>query len=138
MMASSLCAGINREPSFARSNHDKSLSASPGGAEGVSELSEATFEKDVLNAKRPVLVDFYATWCPPCKLLAPVVDGLSKKYTGKVIFFRVDVDKNRTLAGKFNIQAIPTCKIFNKGKLVDDTVGLVSEQVLRSKLDKVL
>jgi thioredoxin 1 len=138
MMASSLYAGLGREPNFVHHFSDNSLSGSSGGAEDVTELSQANFQKFVLNSKKPVLVDFYATWCPPCKLLGPIVDGLAKKYSGKVTFYRVDVDKNRELAGKFNIQAIPTCKFFKRGKLVDDTTGLVTEEELRSKLDKVL
>ena len=114
------------------------FSASARGEGGIPETSDATFQHDVLSAKGPVLVDFYATWCGPCQQLAPVVDGLSAKYAGKVTFYRVDVDKNRKLAGKFNISAIPTCKIFKHGKLVADTVGLVTEDELRSKLDKAL
>jgi thioredoxin 1 len=108
------------------------------GAEGIPETSEATFQQDVLKAKGPVFVDFYATWCGPCQQLAPVVDGLSAKYTGKVTFYRIDVDKNRALAGKYHVSAIPNCKIFKHGKLVGETVGLVSEDDIRKKLDKVL
>jgi thioredoxin 1 len=114
------------------------FTASARGEGTVPETSEATFQKDVLKAKGPVLVDFYATWCPPCKALAPVVDGLSEKYAGKVAFYRIDVDKNRALAGKYHIEAIPNCKIFKHGKLVDETVGLVTADELSGKLDKAL
>jgi thioredoxin 1 len=114
------------------------FTASARGVGGVPETTDATFQKDVLKAKGIVFVDFYATWCGPCQQLAPIVDGLSEKYAGKVTFYRVDVDKNRDLAGKYHISSIPACKIFKHGKLVGNTIGLVTADELSSKLDKAL
>jgi thioredoxin 1 len=138
MTASCLFLSFVCASGFTKTFSDKSIRGSSGGEEGVAETSEATFSKDVLKASHPVFVDFYATWCGPCKVLGPTVEELSKKYKGKVTFFKVDVDKNRKLAAKFKINEIPTCKIFKKGKFVDGTKGLVSADELAGKIDKLL
>lgn len=115
----------------------------------VREISDAEFRKLVwdyskspaavkLNSKLPVLVDFYATWCGPCKQLAPSVDRLQRELVGKVIIYRVDVDKNRFLAEKMNIQAMPTLMYFNTKNQKAFTVGLLSYEELKSAAEQKL
>jgi thioredoxin 1 len=107
-------------------------------AKEVPESSDATFSKDVLEAQKPVVVDFFATWCGPCKEMAPVVDDLSKTYDGKASFLKVDVDKNPQLAEKYKISGIPSIMIFKNGQVVDSSIGLVPSQVLSGKIDAVV
>lgn len=104
----------------------------------VKESSEATFNRDVLEAKQPVLVDFYATWCGPCKRMAPVMEALSKSYGRKIAVVRVDVDKNPGLSAQYGIQSIPAIKLFKNGTVIDETVGVTSVAELRGKLDRAL
>jgi thioredoxin 1 len=103
-------------------------------AEEVPETSQATFEKQVLASNKPVVVDFFATWCGPCQRMAPVLESLSKEYGGKVSFLRVDVDKNPALANKYEIQGIPAIKIFKNGKVVDSSVGLAPKEDLNNRI----
>lgn len=107
-------------------------------AQVVHHTSDTNFKKDVLEAKQPVLVDFYATWCGPCQRLSPVIESVSKSYSGKVSVFKVDVDKSPKLAERYGITSIPSIKMFKKGKLVDSTVGLLSESQLKDKIEKLL
>ncbi len=107
-------------------------------AQAVNHTSDATFKKDVLEAKTPVVVDFYATWCGPCRKLSPVIESVSRTYSGKIAVYKVDVDKNPRLAESYGITSIPAIKIFKKGKLVDSAVGLLSESQLKDKVDKLL
>ncbi len=102
-------------------------------------IAEANFETEVTQAKMPVVVDFYAPWCGPCKVLSPRLDALAGKYSGKIKFVQVNVDESPTLSQKFNVQAIPTVVFFGAdGKPVTTTVGLVSEDTLRAKLEALL
>ena len=101
-------------------------------------VSDADFDTMVLQAKNPVLVDFWATWCRPCVMVAPIVDELSEKYTGKVDFYKVDVDQNPKSAGKFNVMSIPTIMIFKNGQPVSHIVGLRPKQELERNLDAAL
>lgn len=107
-------------------------------AQAVNHTSDATFEKDVLEAKTPVVVDFYATWCGSCRKLSPVIESVSRTYSDKIAVYKVDVDKNPRLAESYGITSIPAIKIFKKGKLVDSAVGLLSESQLKDKVDKLL
>jgi thioredoxin 1 len=102
--------------------------AAKSSAESVSEILQSSFDKDVLASKKPVVVDFFATWCGPCKRLAPVIDELSKSY----------VDKNQELAKKFNISGIPAVFIFKNGKVEDTSVGLVPAETLTKKIDSAI
>jgi thioredoxin 1 len=103
-------------------------------AEEVPEASQATFAKEVLASDKPVVVDFFATWCGPCRKMGPIIESLSKDYAGKVSFVRVDVDKNNALALKYNISGIPAIKIFKGGQVVDSSVGLGPEQELSNRI----
>lgn len=100
--------------------------------------TDDTFEQDVLHSDLPVLVDFYADWCGPCKIVAPTVEELSQEYDGKVRFVKVDVDGSSAIAGNYGIMSIPTLAIFKEGKVVDKLVGAASKSHLRKMIDKVL
>lgn len=101
-------------------------------------VSDADFEAKVLKASKPVLVDFWATWCRPCQMVAPIVDELSEKYTGRVDFCKIDVDKNPKYAGSFNVMSIPTIMIFKNGKPVSHMVGLRPKAEIERNVEAAL
>lgn len=88
------------------------------------EVSDQDFEQQVLKADQPVLVDFWAEWCGPCRALGPVIESLAGQYAGKVRVAKVDVDANQQVAAKYGIRSIPTVMLFDKGKVVDTFVGV--------------
>ncbi|RYX82811.1 thioredoxin [bacterium] len=104
----------------------------------VPALTSDNFATAVENASGVVVVDFTATWCPPCKMLAPVLDRVSEKYEGKASFYKVDVDENPETAGKYGVSTIPNILFFKDGQVVDQSVGYVAEGALSSKVDNVL
>ncbi|MBA4076289.1 MAG: thioredoxin [Cyanobacteria bacterium PR.023] len=108
------------------------------GPELVKVSGDASFQKDVLESKLPVVVDFYADWCGPCKMLAPIVEDLAKEYDGKVVFYRINIDKNEALANKFEITSIPALKVFKNGKIVADALGFKTAEQLRPEIQKAL
>ena len=93
--------------------------------EHVLHVSETSFEKDVLQAAEPVLVDFWAPWCGPCKQIAPMLDELGSKYKGKLAVAKVNVDENASVAAEFGVRSIPSLMIFKEGKMVDSLIGAV-------------
>ncbi|WKN44350.1 thioredoxin [Tunicatimonas pelagia] len=101
------------------------------------EITDSNFN-EVINSDQPVLVDFWAEWCGPCKMIAPVVDELANDYDGKAVVGKVDVDSNPEVAGKFGIRSIPTLLVFKNGEIVDKQVGAVNKSVLSQKLDAQL
>lgn len=101
-------------------------------------ITDANFEELVLNSKVPVLVDFWAEWCGPCRMVGPVVDELSKEYDGKAVVGKVDVDNNPKIATDYGIMSIPALLFFKDGKLVDKQVGAVPKHVLAGKLNAQL
>ena len=101
-------------------------------------VSDADFDTKVLQSKNPVLVDFWATWCRPCLMVAPIVDELSEKYTGKIDFCKVDVDQNPKSAAKYNVMSIPTILIFKNGQPLSHIVGLRPKAELERNLDSAL
>jgi len=104
----------------------------------VKATSDESFTRDVLKSGKPVLVDFYADWCRPCKKLSPVIESLAKKYDGKVVFFKLNVDHSPRTSELYSVQAIPALKIFRNGKVVTETLGEVPEAEIDAKLAGVL
>ncbi|MDG6989973.1 MAG: thioredoxin [Nitrososphaerota archaeon] len=104
----------------------------------VAPLQADRFQEEVVKSPQPVVVDFYADWCGPCKIIEPVIHQLSKEYEGKVKFVKVDTDANQELAMQFGIMSIPTVMFFAKGKVEDIVVGAVPSAVLKSKLENLV
>jgi len=102
------------------------------------ELSETNFEQEVLKATTPVLVDFWAVWCGPCKMIAPIVEELATEYEGKLKIGKVDVDSHQQIAMQYGIRSIPTLLVFREGKVVEQLVGAVPKKSLVEKLSKYL
>ena len=102
------------------------------------ELTDANFEEKVLKSDKPVLVDFWAEWCGPCRMVGPVVEELANDYKGKAVIGKVDVDNNPGVAAQFGIRNIPTLLFIKNGEVVDKQVGAVPKQTLASKLDAIL
>ncbi|REG84770.1 thioredoxin [Algoriphagus antarcticus] len=101
------------------------------------ELTDANFE-EIINSDKPILVDFWAEWCGPCKMIGPLVEELAGEYDGKAIIGKVDVDANPTISAKFGIRSIPTLLIFKGGEIVDKQIGAVPKSVLAQKIDAQL
>jgi thioredoxin 1 len=102
------------------------------------EVTDANFKNEVLESSTPVLVDFWAEWCGPCKMIAPVVEQLAKDFDGKLKVGKVDVDSNQQTAMQFGIRSIPTLLIFKNGKVVEQIVGALPKQALTDKVSKHL
>ncbi|AEG61357.1 thioredoxin [Desulforamulus ruminis] len=102
------------------------------------ELNAANFEAEVLKSDVPVLVDFWAAWCGPCRAIAPVIEQLSGEYAGKVKIGKVNVDENRDLAQQFGVMSIPTLIFFKKGEKVEQVIGFTGKADLEKKLNALL
>lgn len=101
----------------------------------VKEFTDQNFEEEVLKSSQPVLVDFWAEWCPPCRALAPTIERLADAYAGKIKVGKVDTDSNRNTALKYNISSIPTVMLFKNGQVVQKFVGLRPERDYKEVLD---
>ena len=104
----------------------------------VSEVGDQNFDAEVLNAKEPVLVDFWAAWCAPCRMLAPVVEAIAEDYEGKAKVFKLNVDENSVTSGKYNIKGIPTLLLFKDGIVKEQIVGNTTKGTISKMIDNHL
>lgn len=104
----------------------------------TTQVSDKSFENDILQSELPVLVDFWAPWCGPCRAIAPVLDELSEEFAGQVKIVKINVDENPATAGKYSIRAIPTLILFNKGEVIEQVTGAVAKSNLKQMLAKAL
>lgn len=104
----------------------------------VSDITDKNFDEEVIKSGLPVLVDLWAPWCGPCRMVAPIVEQLSEEYNGKIKFCRLNVDDNPKSAAKYQVMSIPTLIFFKNGKAADTVIGAVQKQTLQPKLDALL
>ena len=100
-------------------------------------LTQENFAKEVLQSSTPIVVDFWAEWCGPCKMIGPILDELAEEYNGRVKIGKVNIDEHQELAGQYGIQSIPTLLLFHEGQVADQIVGLRSKRELKAKFDRV-
>lgn len=108
------------------------------GGEHTLQFTDANFDDEVINSDKPVLVDFWAEWCGPCKALTPVIDELAREYAGKVKVGKVNTDENRQISVRFAVSAIPTVMTFQNGEMVEKFVGLRSKKDFQISLNKLI
>ena len=102
------------------------------------EITDNNFEETVLKSEKPVLVDFWAAWCGPCRMVGPIIDELSKEYEGKAVVGKVDIDSNQQYAAQFGVRNIPTVLVFKDGELIDRKVGVASKSDYAQALDNLI
>jgi len=106
-------------------------------SDNITTLTDSNFEDEVIKSGTPVLVDFWAEWCGPCKMLGPILDELASEYDGRVKVGKVNIDEHQKVAADYGIRAIPTLLLFKEGRVAEQIVGLRSKRDLKASLDKV-
>jgi thioredoxin len=101
-------------------------------------FTDANFQQDVLKSDKPVVVDFWAPWCGPCKIVSPIIEELAKDYEGKVVIGKLNVDENQQVSGQYSVMSIPTVMLFKNGKPVQALIGAQSKQTYKNEIDKAL
>jgi thioredoxin 1 len=101
-------------------------------------VTDKDFEQEVMNNEKPVVIDIFTTWCPPCKMLAPILEKLAEDYEGKVVFVKMDLDQSPMTGNAFQVDRIPTVMLFDKGELVSSFIGLREEKDIREWIDSSL
>ena len=107
-------------------------------AEGILDVTSSVWDAEVIKAQGLIMVDFWAPWCAPCRMVSPTVEELAKEYQGRMKFLKLNTDENPDIASKYNIMGIPTLMFFKDGRSVDSIVGAVPKQQLKSKIDSFL
>ena len=102
------------------------------------EITDSNFEETVLKSDKPVMVDFWAAWCGPCRMVGPIIDELSEEYDGKAIIGKIDIDSNQQYAAQFGVRNIPTVLVFKDGELVDRKVGVSSKNDYAEAIEKLI
>ncbi|MBN2187091.1 MAG: thioredoxin [Dehalococcoidia bacterium] len=105
---------------------------------GVTEINDGTFEAEVLKSSLPVVVDFWAPWCGPCRMIAPITEKLAQEYQGRLKFCKINIDQNRLAAEKYMVMSIPLLLFFKGGRVIEQSIGAVPESELRSKAESAL
>lgn len=103
----------------------------------VVEITDSNFNEEVLQSSGIVLVDVFATWCGPCRVMSPIIDEIAREYEGRIKVGKLDVDKNPNIPSKYNILSVPTLLFFKNGQLMDQQIGLISKQALKRKIDSL-
>lgn len=104
----------------------------------LSHLDNNNFQKEIIQSNVPALVDFWATWCGPCKMISPIIDEIAKEYDGKLKVSKINIDDSPELASQFGIMSIPTLLFFKDGEVIDQITGVVSKATLKEKIDEIL
>jgi len=107
-------------------------------AEGILDVTSSVWDAEVIKVQGLIMVDFWAPWCAPCRMVSPTVEELAKEYQGRMKFLKLNTDENPDIASKYNIMGIPTLMFFKDGRSVDSIVGAVPKQQLKSKIDSLL
>ncbi|MDG6898656.1 MAG: thioredoxin [Nitrososphaerota archaeon] len=107
-------------------------------SQAVSKIDAGRFQNEVVKSQLPVVVDFYADWCGPCRMVSPIIEQLAKEYGGRAKFVKINTDENQELAAQFGIMSIPTVMFFARGKVEDIVVGAVPASVFKSKLQSIM
>ncbi len=107
-------------------------------ADSVLEVTDATFDAEVLQSDLPTMIDFWAAWCGPCRMVSPIVEELAEQYTGKIKVCKVDVDVNQLTATRYNIMSIPTLLFFNNGQVVEQIVGVRSKSDIQKAVENAI